>query len=97
MTTNIVRQRDEPVSSSNMASVNIGSSRNVPEATLRRSFKPSELPVTSSQRVSLDTLVNTLKRKGEFDALRKRVWADFFEGVRLLPSSASYYPPSDMF
>ena len=47
----------------------------------KRSFKPADLPITPSQRTSLDALVNTLKRKGEFDALRKRVWADFSEGV----------------
>ena len=77
-----------------MASVDIALSRNGPASSLRRSFKPSELPITSSQRAQLDTLVNTLKKQGKFDALRKKVWADFFEGVRLSHPSAEYNSPN---
>lgn len=45
--------------------------------TQRKRFKTSELPLNSGQRSSIDALLHTFKKKGEFDALRKKVWAGF--------------------
>ena len=47
----------------------------------KRSFKPSDLPLTSMQRTSIDALVSTLKKRGGFDALRKTVLEDYSRGV----------------
>ncbi len=48
----------------------------------RKRFKTTELPLTPGQRSSIDTLLHTFKKKGEFDVLRKKVWAVFDESVR---------------
>jgi len=45
----------------------------------RKRFKTSELPLTSTQRSSIDGLLHTIKKKGEYDALRKQVWSQFVE------------------
>lgn len=44
---------------------------------LGKKFKISDLPLNSSQRASVDGLLHSLKKKGEFDAIRKKVWAAF--------------------
>lgn len=49
----------------------------------RKKFKTSDLPLTQLQRSSIDGLLHTFKKKGEFDFLRKRVYAQFDEGVGL--------------
>ena len=49
----------------------------------RKRFKASELPLTSIQRSSIDGLLHTIKKKGEYDSLRKRVWSQFEESVSL--------------
>ncbi|KAI4126747.1 MAG: hypothetical protein LQ347_004852 [Umbilicaria vellea] len=43
----------------------------------RRQFKTSDLPLTPVQRSSIDSLLHTIKKKGEFDALRKTVWSQY--------------------
>ncbi len=43
----------------------------------RKRFKTSELPLNSIQRSSIDGLLHTIKKKGEYDALRKQVWSQF--------------------
>ena len=47
----------------------------------RKKFKTSELPLNSSQRGVIDGLLHTLKKKGEFDSVRKQVWSRFEAGV----------------
>jgi hypothetical protein len=47
----------------------------------RKKIKTSELPLTSAQRSTIDTLLHTIKKKGEYDALRKRVWSEYAESV----------------
>ncbi|MCJ1337972.1 hypothetical protein MMC09_003256 [Bachmanniomyces sp. S44760] len=42
---------------------------------LPKRFKTSELPLSVSQRTSIDNLLHTIKKKGEFDALRKKIWS----------------------
>ena len=47
----------------------------------RRKLKTSDLPLSSAQRSSIDSLLHTIKKKGEFDNLRKRVWSQYAESV----------------
>lgn len=47
----------------------------------RKRFKTTELPLNSTQRSTIDGLLHTIKKKGEYDALRKRVWSRFAESV----------------
>ena len=47
----------------------------------RRKFKTSDLPLTPVQRSSVDSLLHTIKKKGEFDALRKKVWSQYADSV----------------
>lgn len=47
----------------------------------RKRFKTSELPLTSTQRSTIDGLLHTIKKKGEYDALRKKVWSQYAESV----------------
>lgn len=50
-----------------------------PTSPPRKRFKTSELPLNSAQRSSIDGLLNTIKKKGDYDALRKQVWSQFIE------------------
>ncbi|KAI9651820.1 MAG: hypothetical protein M1831_007570 [Alyxoria varia] len=43
----------------------------------KKRFKASDLPLTSTQRSTLETLLHTFKKRGEFDSLRKKVFASF--------------------
>lgn len=52
-----------------------------PAVLPRKRFKASELPLTSTQRSSIDGLLHTIKKKGEYDSLRKRVWSQLEESV----------------
>lgn len=47
----------------------------------RKKPKVSELPLAPAQRASIDSLLQTFKKKGQFDALRKKTWSQFEEGV----------------
>jgi len=49
----------------------------------RKRFKTSELPLNSAQRSSIDGLLHTIKKKGEYDVLRKQVWSQFAESVSI--------------
>ena len=46
-----------------------------------KKFKTSELPLNAAQRSSIDSLLHTIKKKGEFDALRKKVWSQYDTSV----------------
>lgn len=54
-------------------------------------FKPSELPLSSSQRSSIDGLLHTIKKKGEYDTIRKQVWSQFTEGEEKAAFSKSLH------
>lgn len=56
----------------------------------RRKIKTSELPLNAAQRSSIDSLLHTIKKKGEFDAVRKRVWSQYAESVSPCPSAACH-------
>ncbi|KAL8739407.1 MAG: hypothetical protein Q9190_007794 [Brigantiaea leucoxantha] len=45
----------------------------------KKKFKTSELPLTATQRSTIEGLQHTIKKKGEWDALRKKVWSEFIE------------------
>ena len=47
----------------------------------QRRFKTSELPLTPLQRSTIDGLLNTIKKKGDYDTLRKKVWSQYAESV----------------
>lgn len=47
----------------------------------RKRFKISELPLNSAQRSTIEGLLHTIKKKGEYDALRKQVWSQYVESV----------------
>ena len=48
-----------------------------PPAQLLPKFKLTDLPLTREQRSTIDALLNTFKKKGGYDSLRKQVWADY--------------------
>ena len=54
----------------------------------RKKFRASELPLEASQRSAIDGLVRNIKKRGEFDTLRKQVWAEYTESVRPLTSQS---------
>lgn len=67
-----------------MASVDtIGSKHALddPEILPRKRFKTSELPLNATQKSTIDGLLHTIKKKGEYDSLRKNVWSQFEESV----------------
>ncbi|KAL8636430.1 MAG: hypothetical protein Q9228_006171 [Teloschistes exilis] len=45
----------------------------------RKRFKTSDLPLNATQRSAIDGLLHTFKKKGEYDVLRKKVWAQYLE------------------
>ncbi|EEP78521.1 predicted protein [Uncinocarpus reesii 1704] len=47
------------------------------ENVYRKKFKTSELPISSAQRAAIDSLLYSFKKKGGFDAIRKKIWAEF--------------------
>ena len=49
----------------------------------RKRFKTSELPFNATQKSTIDGLTHTMKKKGEYDSLRKKVWSQFEESVCL--------------
>ncbi|KEQ90935.1 hypothetical protein AUEXF2481DRAFT_526595 [Aureobasidium subglaciale EXF-2481] len=50
---------------------------------MRKRPRVSDLPLSSSKRASIDSLLHTFKKKGQFDDLRKNTFAQFDQGVRL--------------
>lgn len=53
------------------------------ESVQRKKFKTSELPLSAAQHASIDNLLFSFKKKGGFDSVRKKVWAEFNEDVGL--------------
>jgi hypothetical protein len=47
----------------------------------RKKLKLSDLPLTQAKRTAIDGLLHTFKKKGEFDSIRKKAFAQFNEGV----------------
>ena len=57
-----------------------------------RRFKASDLPLSSTQRASIENLSNMIKKKGEFDILRKKIWSLYADSV----SQITYLMSSDI-
>lgn len=55
----------------------------------RKRFKTSELPLSATQRSTIDELLHTIKKKGEYDTLRKKVWSEFVDSVSIFPTVIS--------
>ncbi|KAI4214139.1 MAG: hypothetical protein LQ351_003224 [Letrouitia transgressa] len=51
-----------------------------PTYMIKKKFKTSELPLTASQRSTIEGLQHVIKKKGVWDTLRKKVWSEFIEG-----------------
>ena len=50
-------------------------------AFVRKKLKVSDLPTTATQRSNIDGLLHTFTKKGEFDKLRKSIFAKFEQSV----------------
>ena len=55
----------------------------------RKKFKTEELPLSAAQQTAIEDLLHGFKKKGGFDNLRKKIWADFEEVVCILSLSFS--------
>lgn len=53
------------------------------ESVKCKKFKTDDLPLSSTQHAVIDKLLHSFKKKGGFDSVRKQIWADFNDGVRL--------------
>ncbi|KAK3059108.1 hypothetical protein LTR09_000674 [Extremus antarcticus] len=47
----------------------------------RKKPKTGELPLSSAQRASIDTLLHTFKKRGEFDSVRKKAFQQYNESA----------------
>ena len=52
-----------------------------PDVPQRKRFKYTELPLSQSQKSTIDGLVHTMKKRGLYDDLRKKVYAQFENSV----------------
>lgn len=68
-----------------MASLEVaGTKRDLQSAEYpRKRLRIADLPLSASQRSAIDGLVHTIKKKGIYDTLRKQVWSQFNESVRV--------------
>lgn len=53
------------------------------DGPVRKKPKISDLSLSSAKRASIDQLLHKFKKKGEFDAIRKKTYAQFEQGVSL--------------
>lgn len=51
------------------------------ETLPRKKFKTEELPLSATQQTAIENLLHSFKKKGGFDNVRKKIWADFDSGV----------------
>lgn len=47
----------------------------------RKKFKAEDLPLTAAQHAAIDRLLHSFRKKGGFDNVRKKIWAEFNDGV----------------
>ncbi|GFG27488.1 nipped-B-like protein B [Aspergillus udagawae] len=50
------------------------------ESLQRKKFKTEELPLTTAQHTAIEDLLHAFKKKGGFDNVRKKIWAEFHDG-----------------
>jgi hypothetical protein len=48
---------------------------------VRKKMKLLDLPISSTQRSTMEAMLTILKKKGDFDDIRKKVFKQFEEGV----------------
>lgn len=48
-----------------------------------KKFKADDLPLSAAQHAAIDKLLHSFRKKGGFDNIRKKVWAEFNDGVFL--------------
>lgn len=60
------------------------------ESLQRKKFKTSELPLSAAQRAAIDNLLYSFKKRGDFDNVRKTIWAEFNDGVRPFHASSCF-------
>ena len=56
----------------------------------QKKLKLSDLPISQTKRSAIDGLVNTFRKKGEYDAMRKTLFAQFETNVSALSTSGSW-------
>ena len=52
------------------------------EGLKHKKFRAEDLPLSAAQHAAVDKLLHAFKKKGGFDSIRKRIWAEFNDGVR---------------
>ncbi|KAI5299962.1 hypothetical protein KEM55_000790 [Ascosphaera atra] len=62
-----------------LAETNADSGVELKEELQHRKYRATDLPLTAAQRQSIDSLLYRFKKGGDFDHVRKRIWADFSE------------------
>lgn len=72
-----VKQEDGESNSGTATTIDIKQLQN-------KKFKAADLPLTTAQRQSIDGLLYRFKKGGDFDVVRKKVWAEFAQSVRCL-------------
>lgn len=59
------------------------------ESLQKKKFKTEDLPLSVAQHAAIENLLKAFKKKGCFDNVRKKIWAEFNESVWLLHPSPS--------
>ncbi|KAF2873661.1 hypothetical protein BDV95DRAFT_627518 [Massariosphaeria phaeospora] len=55
----------------------------------RKKLKLSDLPISQSKRSAIDNLLHTFRKKGEYDTMRKLLFAQFEADVSAMPAKAA--------
>ncbi|KAJ5097296.1 hypothetical protein N7456_008017 [Penicillium angulare] len=50
------------------------------ETLKSKRFKAEDLPLSAAQHSAIDKLLHSFKKKGGFDSIRKKIWAEFNDG-----------------
>lgn len=67
------------MANNNSATISVVDGFELPQ---RKKPKVSELPLSSAQRASIDGMLHTFKKKGEFDAIRKKAFQQYNESAQ---------------
>lgn len=51
------------------------------ESLQKKKFKTEDLPLSVAQHAAIENLLKAFKKKGCFDNVRKKIWAEFNESV----------------
>lgn len=53
------------------------------DSVKHKRFKTDDLPLSAAQHAAVDKLLHSFKKKGSYDNIRKTIWAEFNDGVKL--------------